>query len=73
MAEVDNSKPVKDVFQFSSLAGCLERAGKYTVTYTMYPARPTLGLLSASVDLQVAAGPPVQMSVQASLHSLAII
>ena len=68
LAEVENSRPVKDAFQFSSLSGCLERAGKYTVVYTMAPSRPTLGPLSASVELNVTAGPPAQMSVQV-VHS----
>ena len=69
MAEVENSKPVKDTYQFGSLSGCLERAGKYTVVYTMLPSRPTLGVLSASVELHASAGPPVQMSVQVKLSN----
>ena len=73
VAEVENTKPSKDGYCFSRLAGCLDRAGKYTVVYTLAPARPTLGPLSTSLPIHVEAGPAVKMTVQVSTREDSIL
>ena len=69
--ELENTKPSKDTFHFGSLSGRLERAGTYMLQYVMSPARPAMDALTVSARLEVAAGPAVEMAVQASSLDLA--
>lgn len=67
--EVANRAPVKDDFQFASIAEGLSGRGKYVLQYEVQPQLPGLPALTSCTRVQVAAGQPISLEIQVQPQS----
>ena len=68
IVEIANRTPVKDSFQFGSIAEGLHVRGTYVLQYEVQPSLPGLPALTHCTTVLVAAGQPISLELQ--VHTL---